>query len=653
MAPGRPARHTNGSLTRTGAQPHGGPDLTNSLPPRELLEQITTYSTDSIFLVDRDYRILFISKTSPDLTVEQVIGTRVLDYLSEDQHPVVQACLERVAQTRQPDVYMTTYVGEQGAISRWESRVGPTLVGDEVTGFVLIARDVTARHEAAAERDRLFELSLDLLCVASPDGYFRRCNPAFSEALGYTEAELLSQPFTEFVTEEDRERTQVVFKRLVEQGGEVTSFENRYLHKDGGTRTLEWNAQADPITKQVFAIARDVTEARALQEQLRQAQKLEAVGQLAGGIAHDFNNLLQAILGNVHFARAEGPSAALEGRLSKIEAAAGRAAELTKKLLAFGRQQPVKVVPIDLNQLLRDLVALLQRVIPEHIQLDLIAGHRLDPIAGDRSQIEQVVMNLCLNAGDMLPQGGQITIETENVLVDDSFRVKHPWAKVGRYVLLSVSDNGPGIPDEIRGRIFDPFFSTKNPEKGTGLGLSIVYGIVQQHEGAVHASNEPGGGAVFKVYLPVSVQLEGGVGAKPGSQADGNAELILIAEDEPLVRELVVDILESGGYHVLTATNGREAVKLCQAHDNVDLALLDVVMPELNGPEAARQLASLRPNLPILFCSGYHDHARFSELLSEVPTVIKKPYHPDALLSEVRAALDSKAGNPPAVNSGD
>ncbi|MCA8926139.1 MAG: PAS domain S-box protein [Planctomycetes bacterium] len=614
--------------------------MDESLSPQALLDQITAYSTDTIMLLDREAKVLFISRTIPGMTPAEVVGKELYAFLSPTEGAHVREHLQRAAATRQPVHYTTTYVDANGVPSIWESRVGPTLRDGVVTGFVLVASNVTERHAAAAERDRLFELSLDLLCVARPDGHFSRVNPAFASALGYSMDELTRRPFLDFVHPDDVERTRAGVAAMLERGEPMVGFENRYLHQDGSARTIEWSGAVDPTSGNLFAIGRDVTETRALEQQLRQAQKMDAVGHLAGGIAHDFNNLLQAILGNVHFARTSASNPMTLDFLADIESAAERAAELTKKLLAFSRQQPIAFVSLDLNALVRELLILLRRVIPSSVELALIAGNQLEEVAGDRSQIEQVVMNLCLNARDALPQGGRITLTTENVHLGE---VGGPGVLApGRYVRLSVTDDGDGIPEEIRGRIFDPFFTTKAQGRGVGMGLATAYGIVKKHGGALEVESEEGQGATLRVYLPVATAPLPGVGSDEGAVVGADhppAQVILVAEDEDLVRGFVVRTLERSGYKVLVAKDGREAIKLCQAHDTIALAILDVVMPVLSGPDAAVELARLRPGLPVLFSSGYSDPAQFSASLPAGAAVLKKPYRVEDLLRSVRAAL--------------
>jgi two-component system, cell cycle sensor histidine kinase and response regulator CckA len=610
-------------------------------PIEPLFEAIVAHSTDSIMLLEVDGRIRFINRTAPGLTQADVIGKSVYTFVSEDQHAEMRRCFAQVLATGQGDRYESVFHVGPDLVMRWESRVGPVKTGDTITGFVVFASDVTARTTASAERDSIFELSADLLCVARFDGYFARVNPAFVKTLGYTEDEILKKPFLEFVHPDDREATRAAFATQVEEGRFIATFENRYVRKDGALRLLQWSSLPDVVAKRVIAVARDITDQRALEAQLRHSQKLDAVGQLAGGVAHDFNNLTQAILGNLHFAFTASPDAEMRSYLVDIEAAATRAAELTKQLLAFGRRSPLKLVRIDLNDLAHELTKLIRRVIPEHIVVDVIAGHALEAVEGDRGQLEQVLMNLCLNARDAMPSGGRITIETENLLINGNYSETHPWAKPGRYVLLTVTDTGVGMTPEVRDRIFEPFFTTKPPGEGSGLGLAVAYGIVQQHGGMLNVYSEPGHGTTFKLYFPMTLRLATNVGSKIGGTISrGGAETILLAEDEPLVRSVVARALERAGYRVLCAANGSEALKLCREHETIDLALLDVVMPDFNGPEVYERLQQLRPGLKTIFSTGYTDANRSTHMIPDAMTVLSKPFKIDEVLAHVRALLD-------------
>ncbi len=383
----------------------------------------------------------------------------------------------------------------------------------------------------------------------------------------------------------------------------------------------------------------------ALEEQLRVSQKMEAVGLLAGGVAHDFNNLLQVIQG--YTAMALEPAAAWPERRASLEQVRGageRAAQLTQQLLAFGRQQTLQKGDVDLNKAIKDLLRMIRRVIGEQITVDFIPGHELGNVLADRAQVDQVLLNLCINARDALPNGGRITIETENVLVNGAFRESHPWAKPGRYVLVTVSDNGIGMDRETVSRIFEPFFTTKAKDKGTGLGLAVVYGVVKQHDGMVHVYSEPQKGTTFKIYLPMVERSASSVGPKHVPSQPRGTETVLLAEDEAMVRDLAQRILTRAGYRVLVAGDGFEACSVFALHQkDVALAILDVVMPQLGGPKAYERMVAQRPGLPVIYCSGYAGSALDGEAVNSADgKILAKPYGADELLAAVRGALDRR-----------
>ena len=550
-------------------------------------------------LLDREQCIRFINRTAPGLDPEGVRGTSVYAFVPESQHDQMRECFERVLESGEPDHYENVYTTEEGHISLWESRVGAVKEGDEVTGFVVFASDVTERRSATFDRERFFEMSLDLMCIAGFDGYFKVISSAFTRTLGFSEEELLAEPFITFVHPDDRDATASAMKRL-DSGDSVTGFENRYLSKDGSYRAFQWNAAVDKDTRRILATARDVTDQRILQAKLLQSQKMDAIGQLAGGVAHDFNNLMLAVLANTSMAREEVlANSELDETLGEIEAAARRAADLTKQLLALSRRQPVSKKVIDLNAAAKSMKRMLRRLIPESIEIDVIEGHSLSMVEGDPSQIEQMILNLCVNARDAMPDGGRLTLETENVRIDGRYREAHPWAKAGRYVLLTVSDTGEGMSADVKERIFEPFFTTKQQGSGTGLGLATVYGVVEQHGGMIHVYSELGEGTAFKVYLPVVERLASEVGQRVVADAPGGRETILLAEDEELVRRVVSKILRRGGYEVRAAADGVEALEyFARSPENIDLVLLDVVMPNLGGPDVYRKMAEVRPGLP-------------------------------------------------------
>jgi len=380
-----------------------------------------------------------------------------------------------------------------------------------------------------------------------------------------------------------------------------------------------------------------------LEEQIRHTQKMEAIGQLAGGVAHDFNNILQAIMGYANLAlQGLSPETDRYEDLVEIQTAAERAAALTRQLLIFGRRGISQPRDLDLNEVIANLIKMLRRVIGENVELDVIPGHDLGTVNADPGQMEQVLMNLCVNARDAMPEGGRITIETENVLINSAYCQTHPWARQGRYVLLTVSDTGAGMSPEVQKRIFEPFFTTKGEGKGTGLGLATVYGIVKEHEGYVYVYSEVGKGTIFKMYLPVVNRIARSVERRIEGPVPGGRERILLAEDDEAIRNIAARILEGAGYAVLTASDGIEAARVFESEkDRVDLVLLDAVMPKMSGREVYARIKTITPNMPILFSSGYAtDSIDPGFFRTEGVNLLQKPYSPDDLLRQVREALD-------------
>ena len=380
------------------------------------------------------------------------------------------------------------------------------------------------------------------------------------------------------------------------------------------------------------------------QGQLEQAQKMDAIGRLAGGVAHDFNNLLTVILGRtdmlLHPLKAEDP---MRRGIELIQRTAGRAADLTRQLLAFSRKQVLEATVLDLSAVTTDMKYMLARLIGEDIALVTTQGSELGRVKADRGQIEQVVMNLAVNARDAMPQGGHLIIETENVDLDAEYVRRHVGARPGPHVMLAVSDSGVGIPREIQRHIFEPFFTTKEQGKGTGLGLATVYGIVKQSGGYIECDSEPGRGTAFRIYLPrVDVAAPAVERSARPVEAAGGTETILLVEDEEGVRELARDILRASGYTVIEARNGAEALLLSERHQGpLDLLLTDVVMPRMSGRELAERLAPLRPDLSVLYMSGYTDDAVIRHgVLGAGTAFLQKPFTPGALIARVRETLD-------------
>jgi nitrogen-specific signal transduction histidine kinase len=390
-------------------------------------------------------------------------------------------------------------------------------------------------------------------------------------------------------------------------------------------------------------IAEDVTELRAMERRLRQAQKFEAVGQLAGGVAHDFNNVVGAILGWAELGLEQSrDNPAVADRFSRIREQADRAAALTRELLAFARRQVLQPRAVDLNTVAGGLVSLLDKVIGKHIEFKFLSAP-LDSVKADPAQIEQVLMNLCLNAREAMPEGGRLVVETDMVELDEPYCRFYPYVTPGRYAVISVSDTGLGMDAETRERIFEPFFTTKERGNGTGMGLATVYGIVKQHGGFVHVYSEPAHGSLFRVYLPaIEDALPEGAAAKtakPSLAGRRGTETILLADDHESIREMARQTLVGLGYRVLSADDGEEALRLCE-HETPALAILDVVMPKLGGPAVAAKLAGRFAQMRVLFTSGYSAAAGGVPSGDAKGRYLQKPYSPTTLAHLVREILD-------------
>ena len=418
-------------------------------------------------------------------------------------------------------------------------------------------------------------------------------NPAAERIFGYRKDEVLGMgpPFEKIVPEAFRSASTEILRRI-KKGDMSAHSVNDNLTKDGRTITCEWlNTPLQTENGQfsgLMCLAQDVTERKRLEEQFRQAQKMEAVGSLAGGIAHEFNNLLQAICGYTKFAIEGLP--ADEQRCQDLQLvlkSADRATVLTKQLLSFGRRQLLQRTNVDPNQIVAELVKMLRPLIGENIDVEPHLAPVVSAVYVDAGQLQQVLLNLCINARDAMPKGGRLIIRTQNVSLSDQSCADHRGTKPGPHVMLSVADTGCGMSAEVKAQIFEPFFTTKEPGKGTGLGLAMVYGMVEQHGGMIHVYSEPNLGTAFKIYLPIAPSVDAAHEERPTDHATGGKETILIAEDESMVRDLAVRILTRAGYAVLVAADGAEAVELFEAHaSEVSLALLDAVMPKLTGHQA-------------------------------------------------------------------
>ncbi len=427
--------------------------------------------------------------------------------------------------------------------------------------------------------------------------------------------------------------------------------EHRILRAEGRVRwvheqaELERDAQGLPV--RLVGIVRDITDQRVLAEQLRQAQKMEAVGQLAGGVAHDFNNLLTVVQGHASLLMAmQGlpPSAAESAQ--QIAEAADRASSLTRQLLTFSRRQLLRLRPLDLNNIVAGMTRMLRRIVGEHIALHEALASTLPRVLADTGMMEQVIMNLVVNARDAMPKGGELSLQTSVAELDAAAAAQTPSARAGRYVVLAISDTGTGIGPDHLPHIFEPFFTTKGVGHGTGLGLATVYGIVQQHQGWITVESEPGRGTTFAIFLPITEELAESAPDPTGSLVAGGGETILVAEDEAALRLLVQNILSRHGYRVLVAENAVEALRVWRSvAGRVDLLLTDLVMPgELSGRELAECLLQEKPGLKVIFTSGYSAESLTANALSDTETAfLQKPYRPEKLVLAVRECLDAPA----------
>jgi two-component system cell cycle sensor histidine kinase/response regulator CckA len=425
--------------------------------------------------------------------------------------------------------------------------------------------------------------------------------------------------------------------RLIRDG------ETRFLHAEGNVIRDE-----SGLPRRMFGTVQDMTDLRRLEHQLRQAQKMEAVGQLAGGVAHDFNNLLTVINGYSDLILSRlGPDDPNRGLVAEIQRSGERAATLTGQLLAFSRKQLLQPVVVDLNVVLASVVTLLKRLIGEHIELVLVQAESLGRTKVDPAQFEQTIINLAVNARDAMPDGGRLTIETATVELDDDYVRLRPYVRPGSYVQVSVSDTGHGMDEAVRTRIFEPFFTTKPAGEGTGLGLAMVYGFVKQSGGHIEVYSEVGHGTSVKIYLPRTDDappLDAGPQA-PARSVQGT-ETVLLVEDEDAVRTLAEVVLQSNGYAVLVARQGEEALEMAAAHRGpIHLLVTDLVMPHMGGRELAEQLAGTRPGLRVLFMSGYPDEASMQHGLPGAGAgFLQKPFSPIALARKVRDVLDAAGG---------
>lgn len=592
-----------------------------------------------------------------DWTREETIGRNWFEmFLPAHEHERVRKVLNEAPLKSSITPHFTNNIKTRSGEHRLVKWTNTTLLdpNGHIIGIVALGDDITEckRMQQALKKSEeryrdLVENARDIIYTHDLDGNYTSVNQAVEQITGYTREETLKMNVVQTVAPECLEKANQMIARKV-AGEKVTAYELEIIAKDGRRIAVEVNTKIifqDNVPAFVQGIARDITERKQLEAQLRQSQKLEAIGQLAGGIAHDFNNMLTAITGHSSLGlrklKAEDP---LRENFEEINKAGARAAALTRQLLAFSRKQILQPKVLNLNTIVSDLEKMLPWLIGENIDLRTILEPEIGMVKADPGQIEQVIMNLVINARDAMPRGGKLTIETANIHLDEAILIQHIAVQPNSYVKLTVSDTGTGMSDETKRHIFEPFFTTKELGHGTGLGLATVYGIVKQSGGYIWAYSEPGYGTTFKIYLPQVTEKPQQYKRifEPVELFQG-VETILLAEDEEIVRKLVFEQLKSHGYHVLEATNGKSALSICKQYQQpIHLLITDVIMPEMSGRDLVDQMLQLRPEMKALYMSGYTDDAIVHHgILDSDVDFIQKPFTTNSLMRKVRELLDT------------
>ena len=527
-----------------------------------------------------------------------------------------------------------------------------SFVSQQVASTILQRRGQEALLRSEERYRSQVESAVYGLYRSTVQGKFLDVNPALVQMLGYdTPEELYAMEMARdlYVNPEERQKYIEEFSKA----RRIEGIETRWRRKDGKVITVRLSGRAGlkyPGEPESFEmICEDITERRMLEEQLLHSQKMEAVGRLAGGVAHDFNNLLTVIKGYSELMLNElSEKDPMRGEVEEVRRAAERAASLTRQLLAFSRRQVLEPKVLDLNTIINNMEKLLLRLLGEDVELQVSLSPSLGMVKADPGQIEQVIMNLAVNARDAMPRGGKLTLETHNHAIDETYAREHAVVHAGQYAMMAVTDTGIGMDPETASHIFEPFFTTKETGKGTGLGLSTVYGIVKQSGGYIWVYSEPGRGTSFKVYLPI---VRGGaadeaIGRPTLTASYRGTETILLVEDEDGVRALIREVLQRHGYRVIDTRNGAEATDACERHEGeVHMLLTDVVLAQVTGTDLARQLIPMRPKMKVLFISGYTEEAIIHQgVLEEGTAFLQKPFTPNVLARKVREVLDGKSG---------
>jgi len=602
-----------------------------------------------LFLFDAEERFVDYRAGLPLFApAELFLGRRIRDVLPDPARSLLSDALERARSGGSMATVEYSLPTASGA-RHFEARILPLAAGRTAALCLDVTDRKTAEEAVLAKEERfrqIVEFSIDLLALLDARGLITFASIPLQEALGHRSQDLVGRRVIDFVQPEEAARVESALAQLALEPGGTTRIDFRMRRRDGSVRTVDAvfrNLLHLPAVGAVVAHARDTTDQRRLEQQLVQSQKLESIGRLAGGVAHDFNNLLIGILGYAEFLeqgiRAGKPS--LEDLL-EIRLAGERARDLTRQLLAVARRQVSAPRVIDPNAVVKESERLLRRLLGEDVQVAVALAPDAWRVRIDPSHLQQIVLNLAVNARDAMPRGGKLTIETSNVDLDDVAVALRPGVRPGLYLLLAVSDTGHGMSPETLAHLFEPFYTTKAAGTGTGLGLATVYGIVAQAGGHVWVYSEPGAGSTFKIHLPRCTEPAVRPTPAPRRPAPRGSEVVLAVEDDPQVREFTLRALREGGYRVLSAADGREALALSRSTpDRIHLLLTDVVMPEASGRELATELSRERPDLRVLFVSGYTQNAIVHHgVLDAGINYLAKPYTATLLLERVREVLD-------------
>jgi PAS domain S-box-containing protein len=618
-----------------------------------LFSAVVESSNDAIIALGLEGIITAWNKAAERLfgyTADEAVGQHIDLILPPDRRDEARDILNRVGDGQHVEHFETLRLHKSGREVNVSLSISPIRsAAGWIVGASKTARDITeskqtqrALHQEIEERQRIFETSQDLILVTDTAGNFVQVSPSSRTILGYEPSEMVGRSAIEFIHPDDLDNTRNEM-RSARRGQQMRNFEARYRHQDGHTVVLNWMGTWSEPVRRHFFIGRDLTDKQAAEAQFRQAQKMDAVGQLTGGVAHDFNNILTVITGTIGIlgdAVADRPELASIAKL--IDDAAERGAQLTKHLLAFARKQPLQPREVDVNALAMEAAKLLQPTLGEQIEVSPKLSEEAWSAQADPNQLTTAILNLALNARDAMPHGGKITLETRNVYLDDGYASIHSDVAVGNYVMIAVSDTGTGISPENLEKVFDPFFTTKDVGKGTGLGLSMVFGFVKQSGGHVKIYSEVGHGTSVKIYLPRSSGLqETASEAEVSANVRGGNETILVVEDDVLVRKYVVTQIASLGYGTLQAANAAEALKLVESGVPIDLLFTDVIMPGgMNGRQLVETATKLRPALRVLFTSGYTENAIVHHgRLDAGVLLLAKPYRKPELARMIRVAL--------------